>query len=1665
MTVTGSNESQLSVDLFGAAIAREFDVVLTIGEIVAMLDLIDYDGDGVVKPADFKAFYKDVDRAQKLVELKEPDSIVDLKVYDPIWTAISRNVADEKFATLWMPPCRGYKQIEGSLDDTNPFVGLWTQKRGVFLWTRYMNQALDVLEFKPPPSPNNTVSAGMWARVDELENQIRQTLRRRCPKMLSHAKLKTGLIAFGCQIDNRLYSQVWQRVNVMGQKKIDYETFQSFVLMTDTELDDATETLQRSITRASSNYRSIFKSRNAAGDDLLSRSDILRMLAASQIIVAPEDLAKITQRFDVNKDNVVDYADFFKFVSGVCDVSSRQAARLADAAAVLQGWAIERQNKELAKDGNIDSSASWRLIKSSGDLLRIPSIDRILRQKKWRLSPAELRQLCVLVAASTTKIGEISRNAYHAFVNHNPKKIANLLVTAKKVVGKLPESGQDAIFNKWNSLGNGKISLTKLHDEFNELGLEKNIPSIDIKDFVYLVQHTGADCGGDAWIIIDRFLACLRDAGERRNMKHGFLTQHDSPQFSKGLQVLIGELKRCAKTRDGKFDYSIPFKLFDKEQTQSIRLSDFETSIKELGIGKYLNEQELKSLVRRFDVDDVGGISFDEFCRFITADHGGNVVVSTVNHPKLVQAIQDAFVQLPEYGVHSFANMIKRMCSMADKDGTGCVTAKKFEQVFETLDIALPRPTKKDRPTLIQLLCEHSKSEDVQYSVFCELYISCMTAAPAKNNEAADAETHKLLHDAFVEIQKGDKGHPFDYKSALQMFDKGVKPSDLKEVLWLAGVRYPFSPDEMSVLHRAFQQGNEKWNIDQFSEFALKGPSAIRKDSSGKVDAVIAHLQESIKKLVANETDATRFHRLFLEFDSDKDGAISNAEFIFVLDQMGLAKGLTEAEKDSILHFFDANHDGTIDYTEFFHFAHHADAMLLTKVDPTKTVAAVNASPPKPASGANEVKSASSSSPAKSTGTAASPTKSATGKDALPKSPTKDHILALQHGNGKFTRLGKQMLRVAALDLKLPKPFAFAKYFEKYKAVHEHASLPWKKFHLILEKFLDTVVAHKKHNADVAKVDVGVIEHQYVVKETGLVKYPLFLRDLNTAHVLARDIGQNLSDDDDDDELTLSDHSNSNDSDDDSDDDSRSIRSSQSIQSHHASLDALLDRLLFKAMWSHSRCTKCLGHLDQMPPYSKAKPFLHALQQLKLPWKKSELDTVVQMCKVQRHRIDSNVFVDAMRDALERHGGQRRIGHHGTGLGLEPLVTKVYQAFLHAAQRNINGRHLLERADARGTGSISWSDFSTVLRLMDCILTSSELSLIQKALQSTSTCPYRAFFTLLETYGATPPAAESAVALVASPRSRHAVHPPPQYPPPSSSTYHPLPQHQHVVVHPPPLSYHPMSPPPTMTQAPMNPRLVEQELQLVFSDALHALDPTVVLAAFQKYDVRGTGFISLDGFHGAMRSLGIYLSGDVYTKIATRFAARFTDGVDYVDFCHVMGLPPVVQPVVGVGPRRASQPRMPPRDNNETLDGFLTPRTVESWLRGGATDAEKQNFTEMYNSIFEYKARGGINLHSSTGSTTRLPEHTTDSTTMTWSCPVCFRTQSRANAACEICAAKNTNHSRSEFDVVLQCPVCAFRNKKTASNCSLCQTPLGGQSPNKKRSTTTTPVQGDGWLT
>ncbi|RHY35607.1 hypothetical protein DYB38_011160, partial [Aphanomyces astaci] len=938
-------------------------------------------------------------------------------------------------------------------------------------------------------------------------------------------------------------------------------------------------------------------------------------------------------------------------------------------------------------------------------------------------------------------------------------------------------------------------------------------------------------------------------------------------------------------------------------------------------------------------------------------DHGDHANVGALNQPKVVAAITEAFVQLPPYGVLSFANMIKRMCSMADKDGSGSVTAAKFAQVFDTLDIALPRASKTDHhPLLIQLLCD--KDENVPYGVFCDLYVAAMSPPPAPTKQSeVDKESHKVLTEAFTEMQKMmvQKGVEFDYKSAFSLIDKGViTPPDLNEVLWAAGVRYPFSPEELMVLHRAFLKETGSFDADKFCDFAVRGPVVCAKvadEANSKVDAVIAHLQASIKQLVSNDKDATKFHKLFLDFDGNNDGTISTTEFLHILDHMGLSKGLTPAETDAILHFFDVNGDHAIDYTEFFHFANHADVMLQANVNASKGTVAVNASPPKATAGSAP------SSPPKTTGSAPpSPSKSVT---STSKSPSKDNILALQHPNGQFTGLGKQLCRLASLDhtARGRGGFAFAKYFEKYKARHDPNVVACKKFRLILDKFLDTVAADhsgtsKQVAHDVARLDMTVIEKQYVVRETGMVKYPLFLRDVHTAMQLdARRAAWSDDDDqddlDDDDDLSLSDSniSESGSSSDDSRDDAAVSA---------AALGSLLDRLLIKANWSTSKCSKCMRHLDEwFPPRassrSRPKPFMAKLRDtVALPWRQSDLQAVAAACRSRPHRrVDPSMFVLAMREALARYGGlsnQNSTSPNSNSNNngeLKPLMAKIYHVFLQAAQRNINGRQLLERCDGRGSGAISWSEFSTVLRLMDCDLSVSELSGIQQALQSPSSCPYKSFFTLLETYGSI---SSSSSLVVASPR-RH------ELAPPMTSPHHHL--HHHAL---PPSSVHVALPPSYAAPNVYPTRGIEQELQAIFLDALRSVDSAALVAAFRAYDIKGCGFISLDGFHSAMRQGGIFLSPDIYAKIASQFAARFSpDGVDYVSFCHVMGLPMNHPPFVNGNPRKVTPLQLP--DQRGGSGGGITPTAVESWLQHGASDDDKRQFNDMYNAIFDYKSK------------------------------------------------------------------------------------------------------------
>jgi len=189
--------------------------------------------------------------------------------------------------------------------------------------------------------------------------------------------------------------------------------------------DDVVNSLQRTMTTRFGyqvpNYRLIFQSYNTLGDGKLSRSDFQRIFATNQLSFTNGELSKVIQRFDVNKDGVVDYSDFLSYITGICDASARAAGRIAEAAEEFRTWALEKQNKKLAKDGNIDSASAWRFLKPKHGRLDSETINHILRQRRKRLNAEQIHLLQILMAPASN--GEVNQAAFHAFVNHVPKKM------------------------------------------------------------------------------------------------------------------------------------------------------------------------------------------------------------------------------------------------------------------------------------------------------------------------------------------------------------------------------------------------------------------------------------------------------------------------------------------------------------------------------------------------------------------------------------------------------------------------------------------------------------------------------------------------------------------------------------------------------------------------------------------------------------------------------------------------------------------------------------------------------------------------------------------------------------------------------------------------------------------------------------------------------------------------------------------------------------------------------------------------------------------------------------------------------------------------------------------------------------------------------------------
>lgn len=180
-------------------------------------------------------------------------------------------------------------------------------------------------------------------------------------------------------------------------------------------------------------------------------------------------------------------------------------------------------------------------------------------------------------------------------------------------------------------------------------------------------------------------------------MKYDFVTTSDSNGLAEGVAALRTEIHRTAKTPDGKYDYRLPFGEFSEGDDGTIVLSEFEKKIKDMDIEKYMTESDIKTLLRRFDIDEKGGIDYTEFRRFASEPivHPKQSSFATGKQSYQLQGVASGSSDIHRIFQHLYHDIVaihgrvKRQVETAfarhDSEGTGSLLMHMFQAVLKEL--------------------------------------------------------------------------------------------------------------------------------------------------------------------------------------------------------------------------------------------------------------------------------------------------------------------------------------------------------------------------------------------------------------------------------------------------------------------------------------------------------------------------------------------------------------------------------------------------------------------------------------------------------------------------------------------------------------------------------------------------------------------------------------------------------------------------------------------------------------------------------------------------------------------------------------------------------------------------------------------------------------------
>ena len=429
----------------------------------------------------------------------------------------------------------------------------------------------------------------------------------------------------------------------------------------------------------------VFKLVDTDGDGIISLYEFMQLMAALEIYVTEEEARKILHMMDINRDDRVEENDFVSFIKQSSETHMNRAHRLREASYVLRRW-LNRggvSGTDASRVEVVAGAKQWDELKErrqrsrGGTFPNFLDADDILLTCAYLgcwLSPLGSRELVLMIspeqngritppdlngfmARNARTFGELVAllerdimkplfdryRAYQKAIKNEDPNAAALEADYQKLRKEIVQEVQNTAAAPGSAAARGTVSNASgkgdnyVHDVVSVPQLKGGIEAAmrrykefdgrapSAEEWVNLAVLTGSTVaeddvyGVDVSSFVEKILPVV--AG-------GLLDQSSVNSQPASMNILVKEIARLihaealASGNGGKLNYRAAFNIINKDGDEVLSIEEFRANLVRLQLSHLCPEGELPKLIRLFDTNSKGHVTFDDFMGFVNKYKG-----------------------------------------------------------------------------------------------------------------------------------------------------------------------------------------------------------------------------------------------------------------------------------------------------------------------------------------------------------------------------------------------------------------------------------------------------------------------------------------------------------------------------------------------------------------------------------------------------------------------------------------------------------------------------------------------------------------------------------------------------------------------------------------------------------------------------------------------------------------------------------------------------------------------------------------------------------------------------------------------------------------------------------------------------------------------------------